>query len=123
MEAWSTSQRAAASSARSREKREKYEGVWVMLEVGGGGNNASRHCGRNSNRRTVTSVYFIFLCILFFFPFFFALFKFYGSLYKDSLGDVYRNQCFEGFLFLYRKFESLKVVNMGGWKEKKKRVT
>lgn len=67
MEAWSTSQRAAASSARSREKREKYEGVWVMLEVGGGGNNASRHCGRNSNRRTVTSVYFIFLCILFFF--------------------------------------------------------
>lgn len=36
MEAWSTSQRAAASSARSREKREKYEGVWVMLEVGGG---------------------------------------------------------------------------------------
>lgn len=119
MEAWSTSQRAAASSARSREKREKYEGVWVMLEVGGGGNNASRHCGRNSNRRTVTSVYFIFLCILFFFPFFFALFKFYGSLYKGSLGDVYRDQCFEG-VFLYRKFESLKVVNMGGWKEKKK---
>lgn len=123
MEAWSTSQRAAASSARSREKREKYEGVWVMLEIGGGGNNASRHCGRNSNRRTVTSVYFIFLCILFFFPFsFFALFKFYGSLYKGSLGDVYRDQCFEG-VFLYRKFESLKVVNMKGWKEKKKRVT
>lgn len=62
-------------------------------------------------------------CASFFFPFFFALFKFYGSLYKDSLGDVYRDQCFEGFLFLYRKFESLKVVNMGGWKEKKKRVT
>lgn len=60
-------------------------------------------------------------CASFFFSlFFFALFKFYGSLYKDSLGDVYRDQCFEGFLFLYRKFESLKVVNMGGWKEKKK---
>lgn len=59
-------------------------------------------------------------CASFFFPFFFALFKFYGSLYKDSLGDVYRDQCFEGFLFLYRKFESLKVVNMEGWKEKKK---
>lgn len=63
-----------------------------------------------------------FCASFFFFPFFFALFKFYGSLYKGSLGDVYRDQCFEG-VFLYRKFESLKVVNMGGWKEKKKRVT
>lgn len=62
-------------------------------------------------------------CASFFFPFFFCIIQVLWKFVQDSLGDVYRDQCFEGFLFLYRKFESLKVVNMGGWKEKKKRVT
>lgn len=121
MEAWSTSQRAAASSARSREKREKYEGVWVMLEVGEG---RGKQCFETLWKKFESTYSYIRVFYLFvhpfFSPFFFALFKFYGSLYKGSLGDVYRDQCFEG-VFLYRKFESLKVVNMGGMEREKKK--
>lgn len=105
--------------ALSREKGE------VRRSVGDArGRGRGKQCFETLWKKFESTYSYIRVFYLFVHPFFFfALFKFYGSLYKDSLGDVYRDQCFEGFLFLYRKFESLKVVNMGGWKEKKKRVT
>lgn len=109
--------------ALSREKGEVRRSVGDARGRGGEGEAMLRDTVEEIRIDVQLHPCILFLCILFFSLFFFALFKFYGSLYKDSLGDVYRDQCFEGFLFLYRKFESLKVVNMGGWKEKKKRVT
>lgn len=109
--------------ALSREKGEVRRSVGDARGRGGEGEAMLRDTVEEIRIDVQLHPCIFFLCILFFSLFFFALFKFYGSLYKDSLGDVYRDQCFEGFLFLYRKFESLKVVNMGGWKEKKKRVT